>query len=85
MPRHSKLQENENNMRITIHAKPGAQKNAVEKIDHEEYVVSVKEPPVQGRANKAIIELLADHFGVSKTSVNLISGRTSRQKIFKIQ
>ena len=72
-------------MKIVVHAKPGARKNEVEKVDDEEYVVSVKKPPVQGRANRAIIELLAEYFGVSKSSVSLITGKTSRIKIFQIQ
>ena len=71
-------------MRITVHAKPSARKNEVEKIDDEEYIVSVKEPPLQGRANKAIYELLAAYFGVSKSSVILLTGHTSRQKRFEI-
>ena len=71
-------------MYITIHAKPGARKNEVEKIDDEEYVVSVKQPPLHGRANKAITELLAEYFKVSKSSVSLTTGRTSRQKTFEV-
>lgn len=71
-------------MKIVVHAKPGARRDEVEKIDDEEYVVSVKEPPVQGRANKAITELLAEYFGVSKSSVILLTGHRSRQKRFEI-
>lgn len=65
-------------------AKPGAYEEGVEKIDDLHYVVSVKEPPVQGRANHAIIKALAEYFGVAVLNVKIISGFTSRQKIVEI-
>jgi hypothetical protein len=48
------------------------------------YKVSVKEAPVDGRANDAIIRALAEYFDVAKSSVKLLSGHTSKQKIFEI-
>jgi len=69
---------------ITVKAKPAARENKVEKIRESHFIVSVKEPPVQGRANQAIIKLLADYFSVSQGSVQLVSGFTSRNKIFEI-
>ena len=71
-------------MKIKILAKPAARENKVEEVGENEFKVSVTEPPVQGRANHAIIELLAEHFGVAKSDVKLISGFKSRQKIFEI-
>lgn len=44
----------------------------------------VREPAVEGRANKAAIELLARHLGVAKGSVRLTGGATSRFKRFEI-
>ncbi len=44
----------------------------------------VRAPAVEGKANKAAIELLAAHFGVSKSSVRLTGGATSRFKRFEI-
>lgn len=71
-------------MKIFVKAKPGAQEAKVEKLDDQRYVVSIKEPPVQGRANAAIIEKLADFFGVSKSQVRIVAGWTSREKIVEI-
>ncbi|OGN13385.1 MAG: hypothetical protein A3J47_01050 [Candidatus Yanofskybacteria bacterium RIFCSPHIGHO2_02_FULL_43_22] len=48
------------------------------------YVVSVKEPPVHGLANKAIIKALSDYFGVSQVRIRIVSGYTSRQKVIEI-
>jgi len=71
-------------MKIFVKAKPGSKEDKVEKIDETHYAVSVKEPPIQGRANKAIINLLADFFKVSPSRVKIISGYTTRQKIIEI-
>ena len=71
-------------MRINIKAKPSARENKVEKIDEINYIVSVKEPPIQGRANQAIIKLLAEYFNISPTQVRIVIGHTSRNKIIEI-
>lgn len=51
---------------------------------HKEYEVSVKSLPVRGKANKEMIELLADYFDVSKSDIKIKSGFTSRNKIVLI-
>jgi uncharacterized protein (TIGR00251 family) len=71
-------------MKITVKAKPASKEEKVEKITEFEFVVSVKEPPVQGRANMAIIKALAQYFCVSPSQVRLVFGFTSRQKVFEI-
>lgn len=71
-------------MRIFVTAKPGAKKEFVKKIDETTFVVAVKEPPVQGRANNAIIKALADYFQISPDRVRIIGGLTSRQKTVEI-
>lgn len=72
-------------MKISVKAKPAAREEKIEKIDETSFVVSVKEPPVQGRANAAIARALAGYFGVSTYQVKLVSGFTSKQKIFEIE
>jgi uncharacterized protein (TIGR00251 family) len=47
--------------------------------------VAVQAPPVEGRANSALIEFLADQFGVAKSRVELVSGELSRSKVFLIK
>lgn len=74
-------------MKIFVQAKPNSKEEKVEKIligGQESYRVYVKEPPVQGRANAAIIKLLADYFKVSPYKVGIISGHASRQKVVEI-
>ena len=47
--------------------------------------IAVHAPPDKGRANSAIVELLAKELGISKSSIELISGHTSRNKKFRIE
>lgn len=71
-------------MKIFVTAKPGAKEERVEKSDETHFVVSVKEPPVQGKANRAILKALAAHFRVSISCVSIVSGYTGRQKIIEV-
>lgn len=69
-------------MKIFVKAKPRSKEERVEKIDGTHFIVSVKEPPVRGKANVAIAKALAERFGVSISSVKLVSGFSSREKVF---
>ena len=69
-------------MRINVKAKPDSNENKVEKIDDLNFVVYVKDPPVQGRANRAIIKLLSEYFHTSR--VRIVSGHISRNKSIEI-
>lgn len=71
-------------MKIIVKAKPSSKENRIEKIDDSNYFVFVKEPPVGGKANAAIIKLLAQYFDVSISFVEIISGHFSKTKIITI-
>ena len=71
-------------MKIYIHAKPGAKENRVQKIDDTHFGVWVTEPPIQGRANRAIYALLGEYFNVSVSRIRITSRSTSRQKIIEV-
>lgn len=72
-------------MNIVVTAKTRAKENRVEKIDDGHYRVFVKEMPVAGRANNAIIAVLADYFDVPKAHITLKIGKTSKEKLFTIK
>lgn len=71
-------------MRIKVKVIPGAPKALIMVISSEELRVKVKSPPDKGKANRELIELLADHYGVAKSYVRIIRGETSRHKIIEI-
>lgn len=71
-------------MKIFVKAKPRSKEERVEKIDDTHFIVSVKEPPVQRKANAAIARVLAEYFGVSVSCTKLISGFFSKEKTFEV-
>ena len=71
-------------MRITVRVKPNAKKTAVEKTANGEYIVRVQAPPLEGRANDAVIAALADHFGVPRSRVRIAHGLSGKSKIIDI-
>ena len=71
-------------MRIYVKVTPRAGKNEVVKISEGEYKVKVTAVPEKGKANEAVIKLLADYFNISKSSINIIVGKTAKIKIVDI-
>ena len=71
-------------MKIFVKAKPNAKEESIKKIDGINFAVAVKEPPRKGKANAAIIRVLAEHFGVAPSAILLVSGFSAKQKIFEI-
>ena len=71
-------------MKIEVLVKPGAKKNEVLKSADGIYRVRVKAPALEGRANDAVIEALAGHFGVPRRSVTILHGHLGRRKIVLI-
>ncbi len=70
---------------ITVHAQPGAGRSEIVGRFGDALKVKVAAPPEQGRANDAIVGLLAHEFGVKDAAVRLISGGTSRSKRFRVE
>jgi len=72
-------------MRIFVRAKASAKKEQCKRIDSTHFAVSVRAVREAGRANDAIGRVLADHFGIARSRVRLISGATSANKVFNIE
>ena len=60
---------------------PGASRDLVEPQDDGSLRVYVTAPPEKGRANKAVINLLAKYFDIKKSQIDIISGHMNRDKI----
>lgn len=71
-------------MRIFVTAKTRAREEGVERKDDTHFVVSVKAMPIEGKANDAIIKLLAKHLKVPKSALTLRSGATRKNKVFDL-
>lgn len=65
---------------LQVQAQPRAKRNEVAGWRGEALVVRVTAPPEKGRANRAIIETLAEALGVRRSALRLVAGETSRAK-----
>ncbi len=71
-------------LRLTVKVKPGAKKEGISITPDGSLEVRVSAPPEKGKANERLIELLAEHFGVAKSRISIVSGHTQRQKVVEI-
>lgn len=71
-------------MKITVIAKPKKKREFIKQVSPFEYIVSVKEPPVDGKANQAIIDSLSKYFQVSRAEILLVGGQAGKTKTFDI-
>jgi hypothetical protein len=71
-------------MIINVKVNPKAKKNLIKKEKDDFFRVYVTAPPVAGKANKAMIEMLRDYFGVSKSKISILSGEKSRLKVVRV-
>jgi uncharacterized protein (TIGR00251 family) len=71
-------------MKIQVKVKPNSK---IEELSREgdSFIVKVKEPPKEGKANQAVIKLLAEHFGVPQSQVMILSGFRSKDKIVEVR
>lgn len=75
---------NSEGISFTVHVRPGARRTAVEGDHGGALAVRVAVPPAQGRANEAVRAILADAFGVRRSAVHIVTGRSSRRKEVRV-
>jgi uncharacterized protein (TIGR00251 family) len=69
---------------LHVRVQPKARANAVKGWHGAALRVSVTAAPEDGKANRAVIELLAETFDVAPSSINLVRGAASRDKWFRL-
>ena len=83
------IRETGNGVTLAVRAQPGAKKTAITGVYGEgasaQLKVAVHAPPIEGRANQALIEFLAEYFSLSRKNVELLTGETSRSKVFLLR
>jgi hypothetical protein len=74
---------------LAVRAQPGAKKTAITGVYGEgaaaRLKIAVQAPPVEGRANSALLAFLAEIFGLPRNAVELMSGELSRSKVFLLR
>ena len=70
-------------MRLNVRVLPRSKRDEVIEEDGR-LRVKVTAPADKGRANRALVELLARHFGVRKGAVRIVEGERSREKVVEV-
>jgi uncharacterized protein (TIGR00251 family) len=70
--------------RISALVRPRAKHEIVTRLSDGNYRVTVRAPAQDGKANLALIELLAQHFCVRKSAIRIVRGQSARQKLIEI-
>jgi uncharacterized protein (TIGR00251 family) len=76
------LQSTAGGVILSVHAQPGARKNGIIGIHSGRLKIAVTEAPEKGKANKALVKLLADLLDLKRSQITLMSGETAQHKRF---
>lgn len=71
-------------VRFSVRVQPRASNNQIAGVHGDALKVRLTAPPVDGAANKELIEFLADIFDVGRQSIRIVGGESSRSKIVEI-
>ncbi len=76
--------EDGHSVRLAVRVQPGARRAGAKGLWNGALKLSVTAPPEDGRANAAAAELLGQLFGLRPSAVELVSGHSSRSKVFRL-
>lgn len=70
---------------FALRVQPRASRNAVAGTMGDAIKLAITAPPVDGKANQAVVEFLAELLGVAKSSIAIVSGETGRNKVVAVR
>jgi uncharacterized protein len=69
---------------IAVHVQPGAKRSAVAGLHGERLKLRIAAPPIEGRANAAVVAFIAERLGVPRAQVAVVRGERSRDKLIEV-
>jgi uncharacterized protein (TIGR00251 family) len=69
---------------LTLHIQPGAKKTEFAGLHGDALKIRLAAPPVDGKANEALVRFVAENLQLPKSAVSLKSGQTSRRKVLEV-
>jgi uncharacterized protein len=78
------VRDSKDGVLLPVRAQPGARRNGITGVHAGQLKVSIAAPPDKGKANAALIRVLADSLNVRRSDIRLASGAASREKVFAI-
>ena len=70
---------------IRIKVKPGAKNSSLERAADGSWSARLRSPPVDGKANRELIGLVAERFGCPKSAVTIKAGKSGRMKLVRVE
>jgi uncharacterized protein (TIGR00251 family) len=77
------IQESAKGITFAVKVHPRARRDAITGVVGDALKLALTAPPVEGKANQAVIEFFADLFAIPRSSVTIASGETSRNKVVR--
>ena len=71
-------------MKLLVKVRPGSKIEVLQKSSSGNWVAFVRPQPEAGRANEALVRLVADYFGVPKTDVIIKTGKATQTKMLEV-
>src|SRR5438270_8095307 len=78
------IQESPKGITFAVKVHPRARKDAITGTVGDALKLAITAPPVDGKANQAVIEFFADLFAIARSSVTIASGEISRNKVIRV-
>jgi uncharacterized protein (TIGR00251 family) len=73
-------------MKLSLRVQPGAKRSALlARLASGTYKVAVAAPPIEGRANEAVVELVSELLGIKRKQVTVARGSSSRSKLIEVE
>ena len=79
------LRESARGVQFALRVQPRASRTAIAGTMGEAVKLAITAPPVDGKANAAVVDFLADLFGVAKSSIEIVSGESGRNKVIAVR
>lgn len=71
-------------MIILVKVIPNSKKLEIIKLDEKNYKIKLDAPAIEGMANSRLVEVLSDYLNIQKSSIRIVKGLKSRNKIVEI-
>ena len=78
------LRETADGVSFSVRVQPRASRTAISGVMGDALKVAVAAPPVEGKANEALIRFFAELFEVPRSAVEIVSGEAARNKVVRV-
>ena len=79
------VRDGENGVRFAVRVQPRASRSEIAGVHGDAMKIRLTAPPVDGAANEALVELIAEVLGVGRRAVRIVSGESSRSKVVEVE